>query len=313
VGRRKRAGDVHGVLVVDKPRGPTSHDVVRAIRRALRTRAVGHAGTLDPMATGVLVAAVGEGTKLVRWLTADDKRYRATIALGAETDTLDADGEVVERAPAEGIDLAAAQRAAARFVGTYAQRPPIYSAIKVGGERLHERARRGEAVEVPEREVTVRSIEILAASDAAIELEVESAKGFYVRSLGRDLARTLGTRGHLTALRRTRSGAFGLEDAVTAEQLERAAAHDEARRALIGRLFTLARACAHMQSVSLDARAVEDARHGRRVRAESIPDAGVEPVALLDAAGALVAVARSEGEYLQVVRGVRPIAVSPTS
>lgn len=311
--RRKGSGTVHGVLVVDKPKGPTSHDVVRWVRRALRTRAVGHAGTLDPMATGVLVVAVGEATKLVRWLTADDKRYRATIALGAQTDTLDADGEVVERAPADGVDRETARAAAEGFVGTYLQRPPIYSAIKVDGERLHARARRGESVEVPEREVTVRSLEILAASDEAIELEVESAKGFYVRSLGRDLARALGTRGHLTALRRTRSGAFGLEGAVTADLLERAADDDAARRELTGRLCSVTEACARMESVVLDAGAVDDARHGRRVRAPSIPRAGTEPVALLDESGALVAVARSEGEYLQVVRGLNPSAVSPPS
>jgi len=313
VARRKRAGSVHGVLVVDKPKGPTSHDVVQWIRRALRTRAVGHAGTLDPMATGVLVAAIGEGTKLVRWLTADDKRYRATVALGAQTDTLDADGEIVERVAAEGIDLPSARAAAERFVGTYVQRPPIYSAIKVDGERLHARARRGEQVEVPEREVTVRSLEILSASDAEIELEVESAKGFYVRSLARDLARALDTRGHLTALRRTKSGAFGLEDAVSADLLRRAADDDEARVELTAQLLSLPRACARMESVVLGADAVADARHGRRVLAPSIPGAGVEPIALFDEAGGLIAIARSEGEHLRVIRGISPDAVSSPS
>jgi tRNA pseudouridine55 synthase len=310
--RRRRNADVHGVLAVDKPRGPTSHDVVARVRKALGTRAVGHAGTLDPMATGVLVVAVGEGTKLVRWLTADDKVYRATVALGAETDTLDADGEVVERAPVPPeLDRGRAAAVAARFVGTQRQRPPAFSAIKVDGRALHERARRGEEVEVPEREVTVRRLEILAverdADGARVELEVEAAKGFYVRSLGRDLARALGTRGHLTALRRLRSGAFGLEGAVSGALLERAAAGDEPAKAeLRASLRPLAAACEGMPRVTLDARGVEDARHGRPIRASAVAlEEGAEPVALLDPEGRLVAVGKRERGRLRVVRGVR--------
>lgn len=302
MGRRSKSS-VHGVLVVDKPRGPTSHDIVRVVRRALGTRAVGHAGTLDPMATGVLVVAIGEATKLVRWLTADDKEYAATIALGAETDTLDAEGQVVERAPVAGVDLARARAAASAFVGTYLQRPPVFSAIRVDGERLHEKARRGEAVEVPEREVTVHRLEIGAADDRAIELEVRCAKGFYVRSLGRDLARALGTRGHLVALRRTRSGPFEVADAVAFEDVERACTDEGLRATLRARLLTVVDACAAMPTVVLDDAGVADARHGRRVLAPGIPPAGVEAVALLDPEGSLVAVARSFGDYLAVVRG----------
>lgn len=298
-----RRPEVHGVLVVDKPRGPTSHDVVQRVRRALRTRAVGHAGTLDPMASGVLVVAVGEATKLVRWLTADDKAYRATIALGAETDTLDAEGEIVEEVPPGPIDLAAVQALAACFVGPQRQRPPAYSAIRVDGVRLHERARRGEEVEVPERDVVVHRLDVVRADPAEIELELVCSKGFYVRSLARDLARALGTRGHLTALRRTRSGAFELEGAVGAEALAAASESDEARAVLKARLRGLVDACGAMPRVILDARLVEDARHGRRVRAEERPPAGVEPVALLDEDGALIAVARSEQDGLQVLRG----------
>lgn len=307
----KRArSEVHGVLVVDKARGPTSHDVVARARRALGTRAVGHAGTLDPMATGVLVLAVGEGTKLVRWLTTDDKIYSATVALGAETDTLDADGQVVEEVPAVEIDLPRVRAAAAAFVGTYDQVPPVYSAIKVDGERLHERARRGETVEVAARRVTVHRLDVLHADATRIDLEVHSAKGFYVRSLGRDLARALGTRGHLTSLRRTQSGAFALAAAIDGETLERAAGGDEAARAEVrAAVLALPEACQGMPSATLDAEGVSHARHGRPIGPSSvvgeIPADDVEPLAMLDVAGRLVAIGARRDGVLHVVRGVR--------
>lgn len=304
---RRRTSHVHGVLVVDKARGPTSHDVVGRARRALSTRSVGHAGTLDPLATGVLVLGVGEGTKLLRWLTADDKAYRATVALGVETDTLDAEGEVTARVPASGVTLERARAAAEGFVGTYLQDPPIYSAIKVDGEALHERARRGEEVEVTPREVTVRRLTVLSASDAELVLEVESAKGFYVRSLGRDLARALGTVGHLTALRRTRSGAFTTEEALSAEVLEAAASGDEeARSAVRAALLPLADACRDMPRLHVDAEAAAHAHHGRPVPlpvGEDVPAQG--PIALCGPDGALIAVAVRAGERLQVLRGIR--------
>jgi len=147
----------HGVLVVDKPSGPTSHDVVAWARRALRTRAVGHAGTLDPMATGVLVLAIGEATKLVPYLTLDEKEYELELVLGAETDTLDAQGQVVAQAPVPSLDEAHVRAVAARFLGPQQQRAPVYSAIKVDGVALHRRARRGDVVEAPLRDVTAHS------------------------------------------------------------------------------------------------------------------------------------------------------------
>jgi len=301
---RKAKSKHHGVLVVDKTRGPTSHDIVQSVRRALRTSAVGHAGTLDPMATGVLVVAIGEATKLVRWLTADDKAYEATVALGAETDTLDAEGWIVEEVSSEGVDLRMARAAARQFVGTYLQRPPLFSAIRVDGERLHERARRGEVVDVPEREVTVRELEVLAADAHSLTLRVVCAKGFYVRSLGRDLARALGTRGHLSALRRTASGAFEIAAAISVSSIEAARDDADARESLERGLLPLVAACGAMPRVELDERSVIDARHGRRVQAENMPPDGTEPVALLDSAGRLIAIARSYGDHLQVVRGI---------
>ncbi|MCA9529246.1 MAG: tRNA pseudouridine(55) synthase TruB, partial [Myxococcales bacterium] len=214
---------MNGVLVVDKPAGPTSHDIVARARRALGTRRVGHAGTLDPMATGVLVLAIGEGTKLVPYLTAADKRYVATVRLGSSTTTLDAEGTVDAEAPVpSGLSVADVERAAERFAGGYAQRVPAVSAVKVEGRRLHERVRRGEVVDAPVREVALRALEVRRVSGADVELALECGKGFYVRAFARDLASALGTVGHLVALRRTRSGAFDVRDAVPAAWLEAA-------------------------------------------------------------------------------------------
>ncbi len=301
---RRRRSDVHGVLVVDKPRGPTSHDVVAWARRALGTRSIGHAGTLDPMATGVLVLAVGEGTKLVRWLTADDKAYVATLALGAETDTLDAEGEVVERAEVPPLDDAEVQRIAAGFLGVGLQQPPVYSAIRVDGQRLHEAARRGEDVEVPEREVRLDALEVSREAPDRLELELSCAKGFYVRSLGRDLARALGTVGHLVALRRTASGPFTLADALDGEVLRAAREDDDARRRVRGAMLPLLDACRAMPRIALDPRQVADARHGRPI-AQPPPEAG-GPYALLDGDGALIAIGDRAGDGLRVVRGLHP-------
>jgi tRNA pseudouridine55 synthase len=273
---------------------------------------VGHAGTLDPMATGVLVVAVGEATKLVRWLTADDKSYRATVELGVETDTLDAEGQPVDAAPVpEGLTVARVTDVARRFLGTTAQRAPTYSAIKVDGQTLHSRARRGEAVEAPLREVTLHALRVLGVERARVELELDVAKGYYVRSLARDLARALGTRGHLTALRRLKSGLFGLEGAADGELVARAAAGDDvARSTLRAHLLDLGRSCVGMPRVTLHPRGVEHARHGRPVDrelaagADELP-AQVEPLALLDASGALVAVGALRGDRIQVLRGIR--------
>lgn len=267
------------------------------------------------MATGVLVVAVGEGTKLLRWLTAEDKVYRATIALGEETDTLDAEGQVVARAPIPAeLDRERIRSTAAPFVGTYRQVAPAFSAIKVDGEALHERARRGETVVAPERDVTVRRLEVRGLErteeQARVEIEVEAAKGFYVRALARDLARALGTRGHLVALRRLRSGSFGLEDAVSGELLGRAASGVEsARSELRARVLPLADACAAMPRIVLDDPGVEDARHGRPVRLDAGAGVGLvegtEPVAMFSRTGELVALGRVECGRLRVVRGVR--------
>ena len=301
-----------GVLVIDKPRGPTSHDVVRRLRRALGVRAIGHAGTLDPMATGVLVAAIGEATKLVPWSTAHDKGYEATIALGVETDTLDADGAIVERVPPSealcealrtlpGAEASPAVRAAlegerARVL----QSPPAYSAIRTDGERAFARARRGERVELEPRPVIVRRLELVGANaePPSLSVALDVGKGYYVRALARDLARALGTVGHLTELRRTRSGCFVVAEAQALE------AGSEALRAAVE---PLARAAARaLPTARLSETGARDARHGRAVLATDLEGEGslLAPCAWLDPGGELVAVGQiEEGGRGRVLRG----------
>jgi len=299
-----------GVLVVDKPLGPTSHDVVARARRALRTREIGHAGTLDPMATGVLVLAVGEATKLVPYLTADDKRYEARLALGATTSSLDAQGEVTETAPVPPLDLVAVQRAAEAFLGEHDQEAPIVSAIKVDGEALHRRARRGEKVEAPVRRVVLHAVTVTAIEGAELVFELHAGKGFYVRSFGRDLARALGTVGHLVALRRTASGRFRIEDAVPFEAF--AKVDDASREALVGRLLPLGEAVAALPRVTLTERGAKDAFHGRPILlAEGVAEGAASLVpgraaALFAPDGSLLAIGElRDASSLRVVRGFR--------
>jgi tRNA pseudouridine55 synthase len=204
-----------GVLVVDKPGKATSHDVVARARRVFGTREVGHAGTLDPMATGVLLLLFGEATKLSQFLTRDRKRYRATVCLGRATDTLDADGRTTEEAVVAPDQLSEPLISAA-LAAEKARRlqvPPAVSAIKVDGQRSYALARAGKAPELAEREVHVEHLLLLGRSEHELVLEVEASKGYYVRALARDLGAALGLPAHLSALRRLASGRFELSDA----------------------------------------------------------------------------------------------------
>jgi len=213
-----------GLLLVDKPAGWTSHDVVARIRRVCATRRVGHAGTLDPMATGLLLLGVGRATKLLTFLVGCDKEYAATVRLGESTVTDDAEGEVVSSASAAGITRPALDAAVARLTGPIEQVPSAVSAIKVDGKRSYARVRSGESVQLAARPVTVHRFTVLevrpAGSCLDVDVEVTVSSGTYVRALARDLGSSLGVGGHLTALRRTRVGRFGIGDAVPLEQLE---------------------------------------------------------------------------------------------
>jgi tRNA pseudouridine55 synthase len=213
---------VDGVLVCDKPAGMTSHDVVARVRRLAGQRRVGHGGTLDPPATGVLVLALGRATRLLPFLPTEPKRYLATVAFGAGTDTLDAAGAVTATADASGVDEAGLRAAMAGFLGPQLQVPPMVSAIKVGGERLYAKARRGEQVERAPRPIVVHELELLGFTPGerpAATIEVACSGGTYVRSLAADLGRALGTLAHLASLRRTAVGRFTERDARTLDDL----------------------------------------------------------------------------------------------
>ncbi|MGX1737837.1 tRNA pseudouridine(55) synthase TruB [Corynebacterium flavescens] len=213
-----------GLLIVDKPAGLTSHDVVGRVRRYFHTKKVGHAGTLDPMATGVLVLGIERGTKFLAHLVASTKSYDATIRLGFATHTDDAEGEKTWGHSADEIADAAVAAAIARLTGDIMQRPAAVSAIKIDGRRAHERVRSGEEVEIPARPVTVSAFDVLDSRRTEgfldLDVSVHCSSGTYIRSLARDLGEDLGVGGHLTALRRTTVGPFGLENARALKELE---------------------------------------------------------------------------------------------
>ncbi|WP_328397486.1 tRNA pseudouridine(55) synthase TruB [Nocardia sp. NBC_00416] len=214
-----------GLLIVDKPTGPTSHDIVARARKLLHTKKVGHAGTLDPMATGVLVLGVERATKLLGLLTLTTKSYTATIRLGLSTTTDDAEGEVLTSTSAAGVTDAEIARVIGTLTGEIQQVPATVSAIKIDGERAYARHRAGEEVKLAARPVTVSRFEVLDRRDLAdeglvdLDVVVDCSSGTYVRALARDLGAALGVGGHLTALRRTRVGPFTLEHARTLEEL----------------------------------------------------------------------------------------------
>lgn len=302
---------IHGVLVVDKPRGLTSHGAVARIRRTLGTRDVGHTGTLDPMATGVLVVAVGEATKLVHWLSQDDKTYEATIALGVETDTLDADGTSAREVPPSDdllralLEFQASATVAPVLTRAFAserartsQTPPAYSAIKTLGQRAHELARRGKPPSLPPRPVAVRRIELVACSTnpAQLRIVVEAGKGYYVRALARDLAHALATVGHLTALRRTRAGCFAIADTVA---LDASASELSARMHPLPHAASLALPLARLTDSG-----ARDARFGRTVQSVDIDAPTRGACAWIDPGGRLVAIGTTdEGNQGRVLRG----------
>jgi tRNA pseudouridine55 synthase len=221
VARKKSDNDrICGLLVINKPAGITSHDVVQHVRRWAGQRRVGHLGTLDPLATGVLPLALGEATKLSQLLTHGAKGYRGTIRLGAETTTYDREGEITASSDGPWPPRETVEKCLDQFRGEILQVPPPYSAVKLGGEAAYRRARRGEQVELEPRPVQFYRLEIVAYEPPDLEVEVECSAGTYLRSLAHDLGLELGTFAHLSDLCRTRSGPFTLEQAVTPEQLE---------------------------------------------------------------------------------------------
>ncbi|GAB2635885.1 tRNA pseudouridine(55) synthase TruB [Nocardia goodfellowii] len=295
-----------GLLIVDKDGGWTSHDVVAKSRRLLRTKKVGHAGTLDPMATGVLVLGVERATKLLGLLTLTTKAYTATIRLGRSTDTDDAEGEVLATTPALHVrDDEIATRVKA-LTGAIEQVPATVSAIKVDGERAYARARAGEDVRLAARPVTVSRFDVLARHDVPdgefvdLDVEVECSSGTYIRALARDLGAALGVGGHLTALRRTRVGPFTLENARTLGALAAAAEADpEASLLSLDMDAAVRTAFPHRD---IDESQAHDLRNGRWLDPIGIP--GV--YAAIDPSGQAIALLQESGRRAASVMVVRP-------
>ena len=276
-----------GLVVVDKPGGLTSHDVVARVRRLAGTRKVGHAGTLDPMATGVLLVGVGKATRLLGHLALTEKAYEATVRLGAATTTDDAEGDLLSSVAAEYLTEDDVRAALRTFVGDIEQRPSAVSAVKVDGRRAYARVRDGETVDLPPRPVTVHELTVLAvradAPHVDVDVLVRCSSGTYVRAIARDLGAALGVGGHLTRLRRTAVGPFSLVDACTLEDLsEDLGALDLAEVA--DRCFPTHR---------LDAAQARDVGFGRALRVRL---GAVGPVALLGPDGAFLALYRQEAE-----------------
>ncbi len=278
-----------GVLVVDKGQGPTSHDVVAVARRALGTSRVGHTGTLDPMATGVLVLVAGRATRLARFMTHDVKSYVAQVTFGRSTTTYDAEGDTTAetgRVP----DRAALAALVATKVGPQLQTPPAYSAKKVGGEVAHKAARRDAPLVLAPVPVTVHALTLDACDGAVATLSMTVSAGFYVRALAHELGEALGTGAHLSALRRTRAGAFGLDDAMSWPTLATAA-----RGSLTTALLPIDRMLPDLPAAHLSAELAARVRHGQSVQATITGDAGTGPVRLIDEAGHLIAMAEAAG------------------
>lgn len=296
-----------GLLLVDKPQGVTSHDVVARARRLLGTRKVGHAGTLDPMATGLLLLGVDSATRLLTYLVGLDKEYTATIRLGVATDTDDAEGEVVDTRDASGVTDAAISAGIGELTGAIEQVPSTYSAIKIDGRRAYDRARSGEQVELTARPVTIHEFELLASRRAGdlvdLDVRVACSSGTYIRALARDLGAGLGVGGHLTALRRTRVGPFAVADAV---QLPDPREHPDA--VAPGLLEPAAVAAQLFPVAHLDADQTRDLAHGKRVELDE-PDADL--AAALTPDGRLAALIELRRGRARVLLGVPTSEVLP--
>ena len=249
-----------GILLLDKPSGLSSNAALGQAKRVLGIRKAGHAGTLDPMASGLLVLCFGEATKVAGYLLDSDKAYLAEVQLGVRTDSDDAEGEVVEQQPVPDLTEAQLEQALDRFRGPIQQIPPMYSALKQGGERLYRKARRGEIVDRPARAVTIHELALLGWDGERLRLGVHCSKGTYIRSLARDLGELLGCGAHLSGLRRTRSAPFDIQDAVDLDELTRLD-REQARK----RLNPADQALIHLPALSLTEEQVTRLKMGQRL------------------------------------------------
>jgi tRNA pseudouridine55 synthase len=281
------AAAADGALVIDKPSGPSSHDIVSAVRRALGGVKVGHTGTLDPLATGVLPLLIGRATRLAQFLASATKTYTAHVQFGWGTDTYDSAGEPAGPPTPAAVDRAALETVLERFRGSFSQQPPAYSAKKVGGHRAYALARASRVVALEPVMVTVHDLRLVELKGGTATIEVTSSAGFYVRSLAHDLGVALDTPAHLAGLRRTRSGEFDLTQAVPFGVAL------EAPDAALDRLVPSRALLGHLEGCRLSDEGVRWALHGRDIQPGLLldppPRVAEGPVRLLDPAGALVA------------------------
>ncbi|TFD23654.1 tRNA pseudouridine(55) synthase TruB [Cryobacterium sp. TMS1-13-1] len=291
-----------GLLLIDKAQGWTSHDAVARTRRLAGTRKVGHAGTLDPMATGLLVLGIDSSTRLLTFVVGQGKEYLATIRLGQSTTTDDAEGDVLTRAPGEQVAAISAEAVVAgidNLTGDISQQPSAVSAIKVDGKRAYARVRAGEDVQLPPRPVTVSGFDLLTSTpgDGFLDLEVrvECSSGTYIRALARDLGVALGVGGHLTVLRRTRIGPFRIENAATLEQVD-----------VVANLISPADAATRLLArLDLSAEQAIDLSHGKRITVEK--DATrTGPVAAIAPDGRLVGLVEYRGDQAKSLLNFPP-------
>ena len=290
-----------GILIIDKPAGPTSHDVVNRVRRIFNTRKVGHAGTLDPFATGVMVVLVGKATRLAKFVDKDAKEYEATVRFGYATDTGDLTGERIGETGRSDISSSEIHSVLDRFHGEILQTPPMYSAKKVDGKKLYELARRGEEIERKAVPVTIHEISVVSPDDVSGEhhtIRVRCSAGTYIRTLAEDIAKALGTAAHLTELRRTASGRFSLADSVPLDALADEA--DPTKRLLP--IETLVSGLPHFVLNSERAKMTLNGLSSRVYGQEFVAD---EPIAMFSEDGQLIAV----GKYSADENAIRPTLV----
>lgn len=289
-----------GILLIDKPSGPTSHDIVARLRAVTRERSIGHTGTLDPRATGLLPLVLGKATRLASVLAGGDKTYEASIRLGVRTTTDDAEGTVVSEWTGALPDTGQIENALRAFVGTYEQTPPAHSAKKVAGKRAYELARRDTPVVLRPATVTVKTLVVTGIADGVVRITLRSSPGFYVRALARDLGDALGCGAHLLALRRTHVGDFDVREALTLAEAERLGPDVQSR------LVPPADALRHLPAVTVTDAGLKRAVHGNTLSPEHLTGRWVPPVApggsgqvrVLAPDGHLVAVAHSRGGFL---------------
>lgn len=286
------------VLNLNKPAGITSHQAVAQVKRILGEKKAGHTGTLDPMATGVLLVCLGEATKISRFLLDMDKRYRARVKLGERTDTYDAAGTVIDRRDATGVTAADIIAVSRQYVGRISQVPPMYSAVKVNGQALHRLARKGIEVQRAARSVDIYEITVRSVDLPYFDMDVYCSKGTYIRSLCDDMGLALGPGAHLAALERTGIGYFGVADSVTPDELR-----EQGLSGIKRCLYEIDEALADMPQVILDEVSAGKARHGVAIRVgEDSAPAHAAFVRLKDSTGLLLGIGRPAGEVVRVER-----------